>query len=255
MRSPLHSCRLTSLFQNNPEAQIRLFCFPHAGSGAARYLSWKRHLPSEVELCPVQLPGRENRMQERAHSSMPHVLEELVSELSPFLDMPYVLFGHSMGGLISFEFARQIASSGKRDPELLMISACPAAHLPRRLPDIGHLPDPEFLNQLQNRYQAFPREVLEQIDSFLPLLRADVNVCETYVSPGKRALRCPIECFGGTRDSTVNRMEIEGWSDQTVSHCQSFLFDGDHFFIHSHQSDVVVQISASLARLLDDGFQ
>ena len=40
-----------------------LFCLPFAGAGVSMYRNWPRSI-GEFELCPVQLPGRENRIGE-----------------------------------------------------------------------------------------------------------------------------------------------------------------------------------------------
>src|SRR2546423_7692121 len=92
----------------NPLARLRLFCFPYAGGHAALFRTWSKGLPSEIELCPVQLPGRERRMREKPYANLPELIDTLVGVLSPYLDKPYVLFGHSMGALISFELARAL---------------------------------------------------------------------------------------------------------------------------------------------------
>ena len=42
--------------------RLRLFCFPHAGSGAAQFRPWADLMPPDVELCAVRLPGRETRL-------------------------------------------------------------------------------------------------------------------------------------------------------------------------------------------------
>ena len=47
-----------------PAARLRLICFPYAGGGASTFSLWPRALPSHVELCAVQLPGREERLSE-----------------------------------------------------------------------------------------------------------------------------------------------------------------------------------------------
>ena len=49
----------------NPNAKLRLFCFPYAGGGASIYRGWPDELPHEIEVCAVQLPGRETRMHEQ----------------------------------------------------------------------------------------------------------------------------------------------------------------------------------------------
>src|SRR5687767_8117681 len=92
--------------QPRPQARFRLFCFPYAGGGLAAYRSWPNQLPADVEVCPIQLPGRDERMAENPFSDLPALVEALTEALAPRLAAPYALFGHSMGALIAYELVR-----------------------------------------------------------------------------------------------------------------------------------------------------
>src|SRR5579884_4085328 len=107
----------------NPQARCRLFCFPYAGGGASIYHAWSRSLPAEIDVCAVQLPGRENRIGEPLFTSLPLLIDALAHELAPFFDKPFVFFGHSMGALISFELARCLRSRRQPEPAQLFVSA------------------------------------------------------------------------------------------------------------------------------------
>lgn len=39
-----------------------LFCFPFAGGGASAYNSWIQKMQGKITVCPIQLPGREERI-------------------------------------------------------------------------------------------------------------------------------------------------------------------------------------------------
>ena len=95
-----------------PAARLRLICLPFAGGGAAAYRPWLKHLPSDIEMCLVQLPGRETRMRETPYTRLDELVTDLVPALEPFLDRPYALFGHSMGALTAYELTRRL----KQDP-------------------------------------------------------------------------------------------------------------------------------------------
>src|ERR1019366_6152829 len=94
--------------QSRSQARLRLFCFPYAGGGASLFRDFSAQLPSEVEVRPIQLPGRENRLIETAFTSIETLTATLEGVLLPYLNMPYAFFGHSMGALISFELARSL---------------------------------------------------------------------------------------------------------------------------------------------------
>src|SRR5882724_4560308 len=83
-----------------PGPELRLFCLAHAGSGASLFRHWCRPFAPRVEVCPVQLPGRENRLGEQALASLPELIDRLTDALAGQLDRRFAIFGHSMGALI-----------------------------------------------------------------------------------------------------------------------------------------------------------
>ena len=92
----------------NPQASLRLFCFPYAGGGATIFHGWAEHLPATVEVHAAQLPGRGPRLCETPLTSIAAIVEQTLPEFRQRLDKPFALFGHSMGALIGFELARRL---------------------------------------------------------------------------------------------------------------------------------------------------
>src|SRR2546430_10624517 len=92
----------------NPNASVRLFCFPYAGGNASIYTSWSRDLSANVELVAVQPPGRANRISEPPHSRMQDLIADLCPAIRALLGKPYILLGHSLGSHVAFELAREL---------------------------------------------------------------------------------------------------------------------------------------------------
>jgi len=192
----------------NPQATLRLFCFPFAGRGAQSFRAWPEALPSAVEVCPVQLPGREGRMKEPPFPSVSPLVDALTAAILPALDKPFAFFGHSMGALIAFELAWKLAGEYKLTPECVFASArvAPSVTIPRA--PINKLPQADFLQALRG-LNGTPKEVLDDaalMELMTPLLRADLAVHEDYVYADKAPLECPIVAFGGLQDSEAGRM-------------------------------------------------
>ena len=93
--------------KSSSHARLRLFCFPYAGGSALIFRSWSNVLPADVEVCPVQLPGRGTRLMERPFTDLSSLIQVLAQALSSLLDKPFAIFGHSLGALVGFELARQ----------------------------------------------------------------------------------------------------------------------------------------------------
>ena len=134
--------------QPKPNARLRLFCFPYAGGAASIYRSWHQYLPADVEVCAIQLPGRENRVRERSYINLLELVNGLLPNLLPYLDKPFALFGHSMGSLIAYEVAQQV-QQGSRRPTHLLVSGRRAPVLPEPEILLHRLPtNAMFLNEL-----------------------------------------------------------------------------------------------------------
>lgn len=80
--------------KTNPNARLRLFCFPYAGCGASIFRPWVDKFPAAIEVCLVQLPGRESRLQETLFTRLGALLPTLyVYSSEALLDCPISAFG------------------------------------------------------------------------------------------------------------------------------------------------------------------
>jgi medium-chain acyl-[acyl-carrier-protein] hydrolase len=235
-------------FKPNPNAQLRLFCFPYAGGGASIYRTWGAHLPPHVELRPVQLPGRENRMSEPPLTRVEPLVRLLAEALLPYLDLPFAFFGHSMGALVAFELARKLRTTVRLEPLQLFVAGRIAPHIIRSEPPNYNLPDPELIEELR-RLDGTPAEALEHPELMrliLPLLRADFELVQTYTYAGGAPLDCPVTAFGGAQDTEVSREELEGWREHTTGDFSLHMFAGGHFFLHTASEQLLRVISSEL---------
>ncbi|MNW43447.1 Linear gramicidin dehydrogenase LgrE [compost metagenome] len=230
-------------------AKIRLFCFPYAGGGASVLSNWKRELPAHIHVCPVQLPGRESRMLEDPMDSVEAIVHSLVSEIVPFLHTPFAFFGHSMGALIAFETARQLHLKHHVAPIHLFVSGKTAPHLPYPRKSLHNLPDDQFKEELR-LMQGTPEEVLqndELMEIVMPHLRADFTAVESYVYRPGEVLPCPIAVFGGRQDHDVSVESLHAWQQHTNVPFQVQMLEGNHFFLHKQEQEVIGSVLRELA--------
>jgi surfactin synthase thioesterase subunit len=230
------------------DARLRVFCLPYAGAGASAYRSWANELHTDMQLCPVQLPGRENRLGEPAIDSTGVLVRELLTGLRPYLDRPFVIFGHSMGALLGYELARELRRLGLPQPRHLFLSAHRAPHLPGQLPHVHALSRPEFLAELR-RLEGTPDEVLEHEELMQiaePILRADFKLCETYVHAPGEPLDIPLSIFGGADDPKVREEVLAPWREHTRAAMRLQIFPGGHLFLHPSRAPLVSAILKDL---------
>ena len=239
----------------NPQASLRLFCFPCAGGISATYNTWYNNLPTEVEICLIQLPGRGVRFRKKRFTQLSALVQTLVPIIQPHLNIPFAFFGHSMGAVISFEIARQFRQQGNPGPVHLFVCSSPAPQQPTRKPQIHQLPEAEFVAQLCQRYNAIPQAVLqdnELMQLFLPILRDDLTMLETYVYTVDKPLNCPISAFGGLQDRMVSEFDLTGWREQTCGSFRLQMFPGDHFFLHTDKSPFLKVLAQQLFQVLEN---
>lgn len=233
----------------NPLARLRLLCFPYAGGGSSIFYTWPKNMPSEdIEICLIQLPGRENRLMEPPFTHLLPLVQTLTQVLLPSLNMPFAFFGHSMGGLISFELARHLRKEHNLHPTRLFISGFRAPQMQNPHPLIHDLPEPLFIEKLR-QLGGTPEVILQEADLMqlmLPTLRADFMMCETYIYVSEPPLSCPISAFGGLQDIMVSRGLLAKWSEQTESSFTLRMLSGGHFFLHSNREFLLEDIAVVL---------
>ncbi len=230
-----------------PKAKIRLLCFPFAGSGSSFYLSWAKNFEPDVEVVPIQLPGRENRLDEAPFDEINEVIAELIPVIQNYLDKPYAIFGHSMGAFLSFELAREIRRQNFSAPKILLVSAMRAAHLRDIRPPIASLEDDRLIEALNERYGLdVSEDSLEILQLMLPTIRADILATEKYVYQNEPPFEFPIVGLSGNLDSMVKSSEVEAWSHHTTAQFKSYEIDGGHFFINSDRDELIKYIYTEL---------
>ena len=123
--------RWITTFRPNSLARLRLFCLPAAGNASA-FQEWSNLLPGEIDVCAVQLPGRQQRAAEQPYTRMGLAVQALEQAIRPYLDLPFAIFGTCTGSLVGFELAQRLRRTLDIQPSYFFASCCRAPHLPDR---------------------------------------------------------------------------------------------------------------------------
>ena len=181
------------------------------------------------------------------------LVQKLAQVLVHLMDVPYAFFGHSMGGLISFELIRELRRQQRPLPAHYFVSGSRAPQLGSRTAPFHQLPEPLFVKEVVRRYNGIPAVVLQSDELtkiFLPVLKADVELFETYAYTAEEPLDCPITAFGGMQDNQVSQEELAAWRDQTHGAFTFRMFPGDHFYLNEAREILLQAISLELTNKL-----
>lgn len=240
-----------NLAKSAADPAVRLICLPYAGAGAGAYRDWPALLPGTVGVLAAQPPGREHRFHERPIGWLPTYVEELAAAVRPLLDRPYAVFGHSIGARVGFELCRLLRRDGAPLPARLYLSGCPAPQLPAP-PPRWDLPDAELIEELRG-LGGTPPELFESpglMALFLPMLRADFALVETYPYVEEAPLPVPIRSFAGRSDPEASPEAVGSWAPHTSAWFEAHEFDGDHFFLHDQRAALLRLLAEDLAAVL-----
>lgn len=209
-----------------PDAAARLFCLPYSGCGASMYRMWPR-TAGDVEICPVQLPGRENRMREPPFASYEETAAAVAEAIAPYLDRPFGLFGHCGSALPAYQTAVVLERAGGPAPACLFVSSQVA---PQDGPHgrFLEMTDEALMEEMKNLVRALGKEPDPDLISLsLGVLRADVEANKKYFLPEPPRVSCPIAVIGWDQDVEVDPGLIGGWA--ACGTVEFHLLCGEHY--------------------------
>ncbi|MFD8148925.1 thioesterase II family protein [Streptomyces sp. NPDC059708] len=198
------------------DAPARLLCFPFSGSGASAYSAWPAAIDG-AEVCPVQFPGRENRLAHPHYGTYEDLADALVEPLAPLLDRPYAIFAHCAGAMPAYETVLRLTARGLPAPRCLYVSAQPAPH-EASLDRMLGLTEAELRAELEAFVRGRgiePRP--DMIDLGMFVLLRDHAAAGAYRRTEPVRLDCPIVVLHWREDADVRPEDLEGWrrySDQ-----------------------------------------
>lgn len=231
--------------------RVRVFCFPWAGVGSAVYRMWPAAFGDEVEVLPVQLPGRGWRVSESPVRDLDQLADQATQAILPLCDRPFAVFGHSMGSWLGLLVAARLEARGQV-PETLLASGRQGPASGALLPPMAHLDDAGFLDEMQQRYAAIPSEVTsdpELLSLVLPALRADIEAMETYRHRPGPKVSCPIVAMGGESDPVVPVRHLVTWADETTGDFDLETVPGGHFYLENDPEPVHARIRAAVGHV------
>jgi surfactin synthase thioesterase subunit len=231
-----------------------LACLGFCGGGSGSFHAWVDALPPDAELAAICYPGHEGRHSEHFAADWDALAADATEAvLAVAAGGPYVLFGHSMGGLMAFDITVRVEQAGGPPPDVLVVSSTDApgggltadAMFPPR-----QYTDKQLLEWMRT-YGLMPDYALNDPDlaeMAVQLMRADIKVRDTFrYIPGTR-VRTPVQLLTGSDDVVVGAGAGKRWQSLTLGEFRHGVLPGGHFYtpeVWRRLPDFVPALSAS----------
>ncbi|MFE9480969.1 thioesterase II family protein [Streptomyces spororaveus] len=221
---------------SGPAVPPLLLCFHHAGAGVSAFSRWQAEFGAAAEVVPVLLPGRDARVREPRVTELASLLAELEVAAALTRGRPYLLYGHSLGGLVAYSFAAAREAAGD-PPQAVVIGAVLPPHLRSLLARSAELPDTPLLRLLV-RKGVLPPDAADAergSDIFrrrvLPPLRDDLRLAQDLVRRAAVPLRAPVLALAGADDPVAPPAGVAQWERYAAGHFRLRTVAGGHLFV------------------------
>ncbi|MCC3773062.1 thioesterase II family protein [Streptomyces sp. UNOC14_S4] len=225
---------------HTPEKTTRtLICLGFCGGGTGSYHQWTPALPEGAALAAVCYPGREGRFLEDCATDWEELAADatatVLSAVEGLDGGPYVLFGHSMGGWMAFEVATRLERGDGPAPEALVVSSCNAPDrglTPRDMFPARQDTDAELLTWMKSN-GLMPEHVLgnsDLEDMALELMRADIQVRDTFRHTPGAKVRAPLQMLSASDDAVIEADAGERWRGLALGDYRHDVLPGGHFY-------------------------
>ena len=232
----------------SPDPYITLICFPWAGGSPDAFRPWAGGLNDGIEVLAVRLPGRGPRIRERLYHDWRSLLKDAFTALSPYLERPHALYGHSFGGRLAYELARLAGAAHPRLTRRLFVSACRSPDAPQGRPHLHDLPDRDFREALL-RLGGVPPELLDDerlMRLMLPTIRSEIRLAETWGGRYDAGVEVPITAMYGRDDPVDGPADMARWSSFGRRGCELIEMPGGHFFPLTHRPHLLDVLNSRL---------
>lgn len=236
-------------------SNISLFCIPYSDSSASIYYKWRMELIENITLVPLKLAGRGARIRQPLCRTMDDAIQDLYQQFNRHYDGgKYVLFGHSLGGLMAFELAHYILQQGHPMPMVIFFSGCRPPDHAHDKPILHTLTDADFMYEIA-KLGGISGEVFrnkELMDLFTPIIKNDYRLYEQYIyQPKPQRFDCTLVLLHGDADSLVALEELPLWEKFTDRETKTIIFpQADHFFIDKNYKQVVNMVNQIITEMM-----
>lgn len=227
----------------------KMFCLHPVGAGASIFSHFLFNPPKDTEVITIQMPGRENRIDEdHYYDNMDNLIKDIASRIVSEIDCPVIFWGHSWGGVTLYEVAKYLRRNNYpqyKNIERLIITGSIAPQLTLLWKDR------DSIKETANKSNSIDRilSTVSYIDdkdylrNIIPIMRKDMDMIMTYKYVAEDKLDIPILAFGAIEDEVVLIEELKQWQEQTNREFSMHLVHGDHWFLSRNKDFILRKIN------------
>lgn len=233
-----------------PWRDTQLLCLPHSGGNASSYRQWLAGVEAgaDIDVVPVQLPGRESRLVEPPYTEQPELIAALSGVVREAGFRRIALFGHSMGAVLAVNLCRALEASGT--PVAHVFASGHAGPAQRPTPAFPtDASDETVMAALRDtgapNYQMLLADA-ELRAMVLRVIRADLGIVLTGIVAGP-PVEAPLTVLNGEDDPSPATWDPGEWAEVTKGAYASHVLPGDHFYLVEQGREVARIIRSALA--------
>ena len=238
-----------------PEGKINLLCFAYPGGSASSFAPWKKKINEKINLIPILYPEREIRKKEKMQETFTEFINDFIKENEELFKLPYAFFGYCGGAVIGYEIAIKARRFFGKLPiwGIIASSEAPEYLKDSLVPFPNGNEEKEMVDYLLS-LKMFDENILKNrmfLDYYIPLLKADCKMLETYTYEEKEKLNCNLDILYGEDDQTVRFEKAKKWEMITLGKTNIEKRKGGHFFIDKEKDYVCDLINERLITWLE----
>jgi len=220
-----------------------IFLISHAGGSSLAYRTWPRELPEHgFSLVPLEFPGHGRRSNESLLRDVPTLVSDLISQMgSAVYEGEFMVFGHSLGGLLAYEVAIALQAFGLPPARGLIISGANPPHR-LKLKAQHQLDDENFLAYVKKYGGVDERFMTDQaaMAFFTDVLRADYQALECHDWRHRGKVCAPVSVVCADDDPAVHRPYLDEWSQYTERNASiTSIGTGGHLYLSTRRDQIL----------------
>lgn len=232
---------------------IKLLLLPYAGGSALFYTHWEKYLKENIEIIPIEFPGRGLRFKEEPCDRVSDLIDSIWDTVEREIkNQRYVIFAYCVGTIVLYELFKLIRKKKLTEPEHCFICAYSPPNLIKNGIDEKNISEDELLLEWCTK-SRISRKLLEEkpyLKTFYDVWKLDRTMVNNYIFKGDiELLNCNITLIRGDKDFALCQKDIESWEDFTRGNIENFVVEGAHDFLKTNEKSVIKIINTTLEKI------